>query len=210
MNGRTTRKCFVFLTAVMTLLTPVLAAADDHPATRDFDLEAFSELSRSFNAEQGSVRLVALLSASCGYCIKGYRYMRKLLEDVPDPRLKMLIAWEPMLSGDTRELSLKMAKKEEDPRLVYQAWDPARVTGDTYTEVMSSGDTRWEAGDSTAWDVYLLYDSDAVWADDRPTLPGYWQHQGAGTSDLILNYATLKSEIEKRLAALPPETAAAN
>ena len=173
------------------------------PASPSFDLESFSNLTQAFNEESGNVRLVALLSASCGYCIKGYRYMRKLLDDIPDPRLKMLIAWEPMLSGDTRALSLKMAKKEQDPRMVYQAWDEARITGDTYTAVLSANDDRWTAGDGTAWDVYFLYEGDVTWSPEKPEIPTYWQHQGAGQPEFFLNYTNLKAEIEKRLAELP-------
>ena len=169
-----------------------------------FDLQEFEHLSNAFNEHEGDVRLVALLSASCGYCIKGYRYMRKLLEEIPDPRLKMLVAWEPMLSGDTRELSLKMAKKAEDPRMVYQSWDGEQVTGNTFTAVLSAENDGWQAGDSPAWDVYLLYEGDATWAADRPSAPSYWQHQGAGPMETALNYANLKAEIEARLAKLPP------
>jgi len=169
-----------------------------------FDLQEFEHLSSAFNEQEGNVRLVALLSASCGYCIKGYRYMRKLLEEIPDPRLKMLVAWEPMLSGDTRELSLKMAKKAEDPRMVYQSWDSEQTTGNTFTAVLSAEDEGWQAGDSPAWDVYLLYEGDATWAADRPSVPSYWQHQGAGPMETALNYAKLKAEIEARLAKLPP------
>jgi len=207
MRMRAPARLGVALTVAIALLAPATGRADTESFSENFDLESFAELSRSFNAQQGSVRLVALLSASCGYCIKGYRYMRKLLEEIADPRLKMLIAWEPMLSGDTRELSLKMAKKADDPRMVYQAWDPERVTGDTYTALLSAHDDRWTAADSTAWDVYFLYEGNVVWPEGEPTVPTYWQHQGAGVSELSLNYTTLKAEIEKRLAALPADTA---
>jgi len=196
----------ILVTAVL-VGSPVIA--DDGSSTasawsKGFDLTEFEHLSAAFNEHQGSVRLVALLSASCGYCIKGYRYMRKLLEEIPDPRLKMLVAWEPMLSGDTRELSLKMAKKAEDPRMVYQSWDSGQVTGKTFTSVLAAEDDGWRAGDSPAWDVYLLYEGDATWTSDRPSAPSYWQHQGAGPMETALNYGKLKAEIEARLALLPP------
>ncbi len=177
----------------------------------DFDLEGFEDLSAAFNGEAGDVRLVALLSASCGYCIKGFRYMRKLLEEIPDPRLKMLVVWEPMLSGDTRELSLKMAKKARDPRMVYQAWDNDQTTGNTFTALLSAEDTGWQAGDSPAWDVYFVYEGDVTWEASRPTVPTYWQHQGAGPMETALDYANLKAEIEARLVQLPaPNHAAAS
>lgn len=192
----------------------VPAVAADGPGApptylESFDLEGFEDLSAAFNEEAGDVRLVALLSASCGYCIKGYRYMRKLLEEIPDPRLKMLVAWEPMLSGDTRELSLKMAKKAKDPRMVYQTWDGDQTTGKAYTAVLSAEDDKWQAGDSPAWDVYFVYEGTVTWEASRPTAPTYWQHQGAGPMETALDYTKLKAEIEARLAQLPPPTQAA-
>jgi len=183
--------------------TALAESATDSSPLAAFDLDAFSDLSLAFNQEQGSVRLVALLSASCGYCIKGYRYMRHLLEEIPDPRLKMLVVWEPMLSGDTRELSLKMAKKAQDPRLVYQSWDSERVTGFAFTEVMSKNDSKWRAGGSPAWDVYFVYEGDVTWSADAPKPPSYWQHQGSGPPETVLNYGRLKAEVEARLQKLP-------
>jgi len=40
------------------------------------------------------------------------------------------------------------------------------------------------------------------WDEDKPSVPGYWQHQGAGTAELMLNYSKLKSKIEEFLAEL--------
>jgi hypothetical protein len=206
MKIKRTKLTAALLAIVVLAGSPAIAAdgsSESGAWSGGFDLIEFNHLGAAFNEHQGSVRLVALLSASCGYCIKGYRYMRKLLEEISDPRLKMLVAWEPMLSGDTRELSLKMAKKAEDPRMVYQSWDVGQVTGNVFTALLSGANEGWQAGDRPAWDVYLLYEGDATWTTDRPTLPSYWQHQGAGPMDRVLNYGKLKAEIEARLARLP-------
>ncbi len=162
------------------------------------DLTDFASLQKVFHQEEGSVRLVALLSASCPYCIKGYRYMRKILDEVSDERLRMYVVWEPMLSGDTKALSYEMSKKVIDPRMVYQAWDGERITGKTWTRVMLDGDERWFAN-GPAWDVYFLYSADAKWGKSQPSVPTYWQHQGAGSRELMLNYKKLKAKIEELL-----------
>ncbi len=161
----------------------------------------FSSLQKAFQQDNGSVRLVALLSPSCPYCIKGYRYMIKLLGEIVDERLKMYIIWEPMLSGDSKELADKVSKEVNDPRMVFQAWDENRVNGKLWTSVMHKADDRWLA-DGPAWDVYFLYKANEKWDEDKPTNPGYWQHQGAGTAELKLNYSKLKSKIEEFLAEL--------
>ncbi|MCH6574133.1 MAG: hypothetical protein IH795_02850 [Bacteroidetes bacterium] len=161
----------------------------------------FSSLQKAFQQGNGSVRLVALLSPSCSYCIKGYRYMIKLLEEIVDERLKMYIIWEPMLSGDSKELADKVSKEVNDPRMVFQAWDENLVNGKLWTSVMKKADNRWLAN-GPAWDVYFLYRANEKWDEDKPTKPGYWQHQGAGTAELMLNYSKLKSKIEEFLAEL--------
>ena len=161
----------------------------------------FSSLQKVFQQGNGSVRLVALLSPSCPYCIKGYRYMIKLLEEIVDERLKMYIVWEPMLSGDSKELADKLSKEVTDPRMVFQAWDENLVNGKLWTSFMNKADNRWIAK-GPAWDVYFLYRAKYKWDEDKPSLPGYWQHQGAGTAELKLNSSKLKSKIEEFLAEL--------
>ena len=50
-----------------------------------------------------------------------------------------------------------MSKKAKDPRMVYQAWDEDRITGNAWTKVMLKGDDRWHAT-GTAWDVQIKLD----------------------------------------------------
>ncbi len=156
------------------------------------ELTDFASLQEVFNQDTGHVRMVALLSPSCGYCIKGYRYMRKILDEVQDERLKMYVVWEPMLSGDSKKLATRMSRKAKDPRMVYQAWDNERVTGKTWQASMDLP--------GIAWDVYFLYGPDTEWADNGPSQPVYWQHQGAGGQENWLDYDKLKAKVEEMLA----------
>ncbi len=179
-------------------------STEDRRYTEFHDLNEFEDLQEAFNQDKGKVRLVALLSASCGYCVKGYRYMRKILEEIPDERLRMYVVWEPMLSGDTRALSEKMSSKGTDSRMVYQAWDPDHITGKKWTAMMSKEkEEEWNEGATgPAWDVYFLYKGDAQWNKNQPTPPQFWQHQGAGIMDLALSYPQLKAKVEEFLAQL--------
>ncbi len=166
----------------------------DKPAPDDDipELTDFAALQEIFNQDTGHVRMVALLSPSCGYCIKGYRYMRKILDEVQDERLKMYVVWEPMLSGDSKQLAERMSRKAKDPRMVYQAWDNERVTGKTWQASMDLP--------GVAWDVYFLYGPDTEWGEDGPSQPDYWQHQGAGGQENWLDYEKLKAKVEEMLA----------
>ncbi len=190
---------------VLFVLFFVLAASSPGLATNDGEknntvtlhddipeLTDFASLQEIFNQDTGHVRMVALLSPSCGYCIKGYRYMRKILDEVQDERLKMYVVWEPMLSGDSKALASRMSRKATDPRMVYQAWDNERVTGKTWQASMDL--------QGIAWDVYFLYSPDAAWGEDGPSHPAYWQHQGAGGQENWLDYDKLKAKVEDMLA----------
>jgi hypothetical protein len=118
--------------------------------------------------------------------------VRKLLEDVSDPRFKVYIVWEPMLSGDTRSLAERMSQKATDPRIVHQSWDEGQLSGKAWQEVMGLR--------AVAWDVYFLYGPEAEWSGDAPTRPHYWQHQGAGSRQNWLNFETLKAKVEELLS----------
>lgn len=194
---------FVKTAATLALMLTVGIPLPDHqPSARSalagesrtselVDLREFASLQTEFERHKGDVRLVALLSPTCGYCIKGYRYMRKLLDEIADPRLKMFVVWESILSGDSRAIAAKQAARGTDPRIVYQAWDGDNLTGQAWSGAMRIG--------SPAWDVYFLYGPDGTWTADRPTTPVYWQHQGAGGRDNWLNYDKLKARIEQLL-----------
>ncbi len=156
------------------------------------ELTNFNSLKAAFNRDKGNVRLVALLSPTCGYCIKGYRYMRKILDEVSDSRLKMYVVWEPMLSGDSKDLAYQMSKKEDDPRMTYHSWDGEQLSGKLYQTKMNLR--------GVAWDVYFLYDTDTVWDDQGPSVPIYWQHQGAGAKENWLDYDQLLSKVKALLS----------
>jgi len=158
------------------------------------DLDTFEPLAEAFEADAGQVRFVTLLSPSCPYCMKGYRYMLRLMEEIPDERLRVYIVWEPMLSGDSKRLAERQASRAEDSRVVYQAWDEERVSGHAWAEVLEM--------EGVAWDVYFLYGPNSQWRTGRPGEPAYWQHQLPelqGRADR-LDYDRLKAEIEALLA----------
>lgn len=173
-------------------LAASFAGAGWSAGSATFDLDDLDRLRDAFNREKGNVRLVTLLSPSCGYCIKGYRYVRKILEEVPNPKLKVYVVWEPMLSGDSRDLAERMSRKTDDPRVIHQSWDRGQISGKAWQELLDLK--------GIAWDVYFLYGPDAEWGEDGPTRPDYWEHQGQSSRDNWLSYETLKAKVEGLLS----------
>ena len=67
----------------------------------------------------------------------------------------------PVIRGDSKTTVPSAAALLPDSRVLHY-WDPARLSGDFFKKNVSP-----DVSGSVAWDIFFLYDSDAVW-DDSP------------------------------------------
>jgi hypothetical protein len=152
-------------------------------------------LRTAFNAHPEKERVLAILSPTCGECIKGHEVMQQLFKCFASDRLSGLIVWLPMRPGDDASAATVQAGTFTDDRLLVQGWDADREIGKAFEKTL--GLTR------TAWDVYLVYEPGIAWEGALPPKPSYWMHQLAEDSGAdqryCLNPATLAREVEKRL-----------
>lgn len=127
------------------------------------------ELRAEFNRASDRVRVVALLSPTCGICQKGQRVVESVFSKYPnDARLRGFVVWLPMLPSDSKEAAGAQAASFIDQRLVQQ-WDGKRASGTLLAKTLGlKGD---------AWDVYLLYASGVKWTGEQPPAPTFWMHQ---------------------------------
>lgn len=155
------------------------------------------ELRRAFNAHQEDVRVLAILSPTCGECIEGHEVMGQVFRRFDSPRLSGLIVWLPMLSSDDASAATAQADQFTDSRLMLEGWDTDRKIGKVFEQTLAL--TR------TAWDVYLVYDPGVSWEGDLPPEPSYWMHQltedSGADQQYCLNPVMLARELEKRLEA---------
>lgn len=156
------------------------------------DLQALKDW---FNASQGSVRFVSLLSPSCPMCQSGHGVLKTVFGDTKSPDLKGFIVWLPMLSGDDEAAVTGQSATFHDDR-VGEGWDRARRVGDAFARSLEL--------QGTAWDVYLVYDRNVRWDGADPPTPSFWMHQlrekvGADPK-LCLNPARLRREVAARVA----------
>ena len=127
------------------------------------------QLRDEFNRASDRVRVVALLSPTCGVCQKGQRVVQSVFSKYPnDRRLRGFVVWLPMLPSDSKETAGAQAASFVDQRLVQQ-WDGDRSSGNLMAKTL--------ALKGSAWDVYLLYAPGVKWAGDQPPAPTYWMHQ---------------------------------
>jgi copper chaperone CopZ len=164
----------------------------DAKSVRSVDLPALKDW---FDAAQGSVRFVSLLSPSCPMCQSGHGVLKTVFGDTKSPDLKGFIVWLPMLSGDDEAAVAGQSATFHDDR-VGEGWDRARRVGDAFAKALEL--------QGTAWDVYLVYDRSVRWDGADPPAPSFWMHQlqekvGADPK-LCLNPARLRREVAARMA----------
>ena len=154
---------------------PTAASCDTPPATaataKPIQLSSYraDELRNAFNHASGQVRVVALLSPTCGECQKGQRVVQSVFAKYPnEQRLRGFVVWLPMLPGDTERTAGAQAGTFVDAR-VAQQWDRDRALGTLVSKTLSLK--------GQAWDVYLLYAPGVKWTGETPPAPTFWMHQ---------------------------------
>lgn len=128
-----------------------------------------AQLRDEFNRASDRVRVVALLSPTCGVCQKGQRVVQSVFSKYPnDTRLRGFVVWLPMLPSDSKETAGAQAASFVDQRLI-QRWDGDRSSGNLLAKTLALR--------GAAWDVYLLYAPGVKWTGDQPPVPTFWMHQ---------------------------------
>lgn len=127
------------------------------------------DLREEFNRASDRVRVVALLSPTCGICQKGQRVVQSVFAKHPnDARLRGFVVWLPMLPSDSKDAAGAQAASFVDGRLM-QHWDGDRASGNLLAKTLGLK--------GSAWDVYLLYAPGVKWTGDQPPAPTFWMHQ---------------------------------
>lgn len=160
--------------SALTLLAVVVTASvllPCHASAAPIALAPYrlNDLRAEFNRASERVRIVALLSPTCGGCQRGQRVVQSVFSKYPDdPRIRGFVVWLPMLRSDSEQAAEIQAGAFVDGRLV-QRWDGDRAAGDLIAKRLGLS--------RTAWDVYLLYAPGVKWIDDQPPMPTFWMHQ---------------------------------
>lgn len=141
------------------------------PAGKPVRLSAYrtEDLRSEFNKSSNQVRVVALLSPTCGACQHGQRVVESVFsKHKNEPRLRGFVVWLPMLKTDDAGAAGIQAGTFIDSR-VAQTWDPARDSGKLLARTLGLK--------RDAWDVYLLYAPGVKWTGEAPPVPTFWMHQ---------------------------------
>ena len=130
--------------------------------------------------------------------MRGYRVITDLLKEFDSEEFKGLVVFLPMVHGDDAASADERAREFEDARLA-SLWDQERSVGRLFKQTLGLN--------STAWDVYLLYEPGVVWEGERPPPPISWMHQLSRVTgaprDRGLEPERLAAEVRRALERLP-------
>lgn len=171
--------------------------------------DSFAALREAFNAGRGHVRLLFVVDSSCPMCLKGMADIDDaLLATTADPRLDTFVVHVPVIGGDEDDIA-PSAQLLHNAR-VRHYWNASGAFGGRLSAVagLSSGDDF-----VYAWDVWLVYGPDAVWAETDPPKPDVLMHQLPFLRNRPefprLDAERFAREVQARLERLPPAVAAA-
>ena len=179
--------------AVLVIAIALLSVAPTASALEPYRTD---DLRAEFNRTSDRVRVIALLSPTCGVCRKGQRVVESVFSKYADQRLRGFIIWLPMIPSDSEETASTQAKTFDDPRVV-QHWDGDRVIAKLMAKTL---DLKRDA-----WDVYLLYAPGVQWTGDQPPAPTFWMHQlradSGADQQACLNPTVFSGQVANLLAA---------
>jgi hypothetical protein len=174
------------------------------PALADLS-PAGAELAAAFDADRERVRLVLMLSPTCGVCLSSARIVQRyVLDAVADERLAAYVVWGPMLGEEERADAERATVFLADERSRH-FWTPRHDLAEALGRVLGL-----PAGEP-AWDVYLVYPAGARWPPGAPPpAPATVMHiERSLPAECGLNGEALRRAVEAALAAGGAEAEAA-
>jgi hypothetical protein len=160
------------------------------------DLAAdLGNLKAAFNAGKGKVRVLNLISPTCGVCrISATIIQRYVLEKVDSDQLEVFNVWGPMLGDETREAAVDATSTMPDGRALHYWTEAPRIAQD-FRPVTGLGE------EELAWDTFLIYPTNATWGDTVPA-PAVVLHVNKPLpEENRLHGDRIRQEIEKLLPA---------
>jgi hypothetical protein len=143
-------------------------------------------LREAFNAGAGRVRVVALVSPTCGVCLRGAADLQdRVFGKISDDRLRGYIVWVPILRAEESNVPEATHTIPDDRAAHF--WDGHSVLVRGYDTVLDLG--------TDAWDVYLVYGPEARWDAALPPRPAFWMHQLGSAKNPAVNGPFLDARV---------------
>jgi hypothetical protein len=122
----------------------------------------------AFNADAGKVRVLMLVSPTCGVCLRGASEVSEQVVKLEHGKDTLIyVVWVPRLHA--LEKNVSSATQVVTASWAQQYWDGNDLLGAEYKQVLGWSDN--------AWDVYMLYGPKAQWTGALPPTPDFFMHQ---------------------------------
>ena len=158
----------VFIPAAMLLLS--VTACNRVGTERSYAVvgDSVGAVRAAFNRDVGKVRVLMVLSPTCGACLDGaYQVSQQVAGINQGKTVPLYVLWVPRRGG--REKDVPGATRVVADSSAHEFWDGNDLLGIDYKQVLG-----WQGN---AWDVYLLYGPKAQWNGDLPPAPDFFMHQ---------------------------------
>lgn len=144
------------------------------PASKTTVLDqSASQLRTDFNNTKGSVRLLLIVDPACSVCLRGLADVNDaLLKRTRDPRIQTFVVHENVIGGAFDDIA-PASTLLSNPN-VHHYWDPS---GNFGREVSKSLNLRHHGDPVYAWDVWMVYDSNAALPAQGVPEPALFMHQ---------------------------------
>jgi hypothetical protein len=123
---------------------------------------------------------------------------RYVLDQIPDPRLAVLVVWGPMLHKEKEEDAHAAAAFLPDRRALH-FWTPAQAIAEAFEKPTGLASTH-----TPAWDTYLLYAPGIEWTSEPPAPTSLMHVDKPLPADRRLNGEKLRDEVRRLLSGPPP------
>lgn len=109
--------------------------------------------------------------------MQGASALQNILDKHPDPTLRVLVVWEPVIPTDVARPTSGTLGRLHDPR-VAQYWDGERSLSREMVRAVRADPARYHferemPEDFVVWDVVALFPPGTVWESDPP-VPTYY------------------------------------
>lgn len=130
----------------------------------------------AFNADAGKVRVVMVVSPTCGACLEGASEVSQQVAGINQGKtVPLYVLWVPRRGG--QEKDVRNATRLIADASAHEFWDGNNLSGVQYRQVLG-----WRGN---AWDVYMVYGPKAQWSGDLPPVPDFFMapdfREGAAT-----------------------------
>lgn len=152
------------------------------------------ELKEAFNRDKGKLRLVLLLSPTCGACLSSANVIeRYVLDGLKDDSIRVYTVWGPMMGDETEEKAREATSYMTDPRVTH-FWTKAQTVATQFAKAAALPEK--ESG----WDTYQLYPPGPTWNETLPSPAKYMFINKSLPEELALDAEKLASLVRGYLA----------